>query len=443
MKVLVDNRWFVLVVIPIILALISSAFVVNAAQRHTQVSPVDEYVYIDYTAKIPEQGVVILGDETGDLAREYISCQGVAGYGEFNPDACRTGDFSEDEEYPYAGKTAADIYTPLYFAVAWAFAAPLEALIGVDFLDGARLSGILWLSSSVVLLYFALLRLRVQLVVSAAVPLMIVGSLAAWWSTTFLSTDATALFAGSLLFYVLVWYLQKGQGIWLVTLAGILSTLLKFQNFMAVALVASVILVAAGFERASSEALGLRHLTWKQSIRGASLVLIAPVVAQLAWMLIRSALASGSGAEQGVADPLSIPALLGETTKFIGGMVWGASTAASVPVFAAVVGVVMTWLLVGGAVASSLSGGKGVTFESSLGYFWIAIATVAAPLLGVATYFMAGFYFSLPARYGISLLPIGLAIAAITLGRNAIWRTVLVAFALYAVGVSFFPVLTQ
>lgn len=409
---------------------------------HDKISPVDEYVYLDYTAQVFEHGILPRGTETGDVARGYISCLGVAGYGEFNPTACGTGDYSDDNAYPYAGLSSADIYTPIYFVVSAATANVLMSTTNIDFLSAARLSGVIWLAGAAALLYFSLLRLRISALAAVVAPLLLISSVPAWWSTTFISTDATAIFSGALMLFFLVHYLQRGRGAWLLVLASGLVTLLKFQNIMAVAVAAVVIALSARFTEIEESSLRMPVGALRKRFLVALSMIFTALGAQIAWFLIHEKMAISEPAEQGVSDPLTVSALLAETTKLISGMAWGASAADGMHPLNIVVASITTWLLIGGAVAASIAS-KRVAFLNSLGFAWLGVAMLAAPILGILIFIASGFYFHLPARYGLSLLPIGLAISTLALGRAPVWRFLLPSFAVFSVAVGLLPTMHQ
>ena len=164
---------------------------------HRAISPIDEYVYIDYLAKVPSQGIVRGGEHTGDYARESLACRGVRLIGQYLASLCRTADSSPDSAFPTAGTNSADIYTPIYFAVTWVLAQPFQWLGVHDLTDAGRLTGWIWLAAAAVLLYLSLRRLKVGPLLSFGLGMLMVGSLPAMWSNTYVSTDAPALLAGA------------------------------------------------------------------------------------------------------------------------------------------------------------------------------------------------------------------------------------------------------
>jgi hypothetical protein len=65
----------------------SLALVGTQVSQSEPFSPIDEYVYFDYVAKVPSQILVVSGEMTGPEAREEISCRGVMIYGTYG-DPC-------------------------------------------------------------------------------------------------------------------------------------------------------------------------------------------------------------------------------------------------------------------------------------------------------------------------------------------------------------------
>jgi hypothetical protein len=425
-----------------LLVLFTAVFVSLNVSRHQQISPIDEYVYLDYTAQIFDIGVLPMGSQTGEVARNYISCLGVAGYGEFNPEACNSGDYTNDSAYPYEGQTSADLYPPMYFVVSAAVAHSLSYLFDVDFLDGARLSGALWLAAAAVMLYLTLRRLKIDTLTALAAPLIMASSLASWWSSTFVSTDVTALLAGAITLYALVRYLQRDGRAWFLIFISVFVTLLKFQNILAVAILATVVALQPIFSSDGVNRFGMRVTSWRRSLIVAASSLLAALFSQVIWVAIRQFMAVGNPTDQGISGLITPDALLSETVKFIAGMAWGASGPQNVAALPLVIATITTWLLIGGAVSASISD-KRISFLGTLGFSWIAVSFVSAPLLGIAIYLSTGTSFSLPARYGLSLFPIGLALVAVGLGSNRIWRSLIRIFAVLAAVGSLFPVMSQ
>lgn len=380
--------------------------------QHQAISPIDEFVYIDYLAKVAEQGAVARGEETGELAREEFACEGVRHWFAPNEELCASGSFEEDDLYPFGGKTSADLYSPVYFYVTWAVSQPFQWL-GMDFIDAGRASGVVWLGAALVLLYASMRRLNVRPLLALGLGLLVAGSLPVYWSHTYVSTDATALFAGALLLLLALEHLSTGRRWWMLPIAAAFVTLLKLQNLMAVAGVAVLFVILAARAAFSSESafparvsLFLRHRLTLTAVA----TIAAALLAQVVWTVIRAAIAVGPAPDQLVAEPFGLRSVLVEMSKFFPGPMEGATDAAMLGQQGTVIAVIGMALAAAGVLGMAAVGAR-----DSVGT-WLAVAVVAAavaagPALAVANIAVSGFYFSLPARYGMSLIPMFIACA--------------------------------
>jgi hypothetical protein len=388
----------------------------------------DEYVYIDYVVKFPEQIVVRTGEKTGPESREYISCFGVANYGKFNEQACDTGVFSDDSQFPYGGITSADIYTPLYFAVTWAFAETVGIFLDIDFLSAARLSGFIWLGAAMIFLYLALLRLNMAPLISFTAALALIGPPATWWTNTFVSTDAPALLAGSLSFWGLITFLQRGKGVWLPVFIGIFTTLLKFQNIIATVFVGLVILFSSMIVDMRIKKSYTQEISRKKAIFSSTAIILSSVFAQLLWFVSMKVMAIGEAPDQGVTGGFSFDTLSLESINFLSGFAFAPGTLPNTASILTVISTLFTWLIVGGIVAGTISG-KRKNLTRHLSFIFIFVSTTSAVILSLLLYFVADIFISLPARYGYSLFPIAVGIVALTLTKSTFWKVFFVALA--------------
>lgn len=428
------------VVLPILLMLASAVFVGVHVSQHTQVSPYDEYQYIDYLDKVDSQGYVPIGDLTEELAREMISCSGIYKIGKIAPDACERGDFGYDGEFPDGGTNSANIYTPIYFGVTWVLAQPISWATGVDLVTAGRAVGAVWLGLGAVFAYLALLRLRIPLAVSATVPLLTIGSLPAWWFATFVSTDAPALMAGGVLFYLVILMLQGVRAWGWFLAAATVFTLIKPQNFTAVVFASAVLLLARFIHEDDPPTLDRKTRLTKPSIAiVGALGLILPVVLQVVWLRVRAALIVAEPVSQGIETELGTAELLRESVKFLSGLFTGGGYSQGNGVLAVVVPV-LTWLLIGGVIAATVVKGSR-SFIALAGFVWFGAAFLAGPAMAIYLE-LSGGYFTLPYRYGMPLLVPGLVIATVALARTAFWRWALVAISVGTYLLSLTPVMT-
>lgn len=416
---------------PILLIVASILFVTANSLSHEEISPFDEYVYIDYLAKFPEQGVVVTGEETGDFARNYVACAGVTGYGKFDPTSCGTGDHSDDEAYPFSGKTSADLYTPLYFALTWLAAQPLTFL-GLDLVEAGRAAGWVWLGSAALFLFYSLKRLSITTLGSASAALLLVASVPAWWSTTFISTDGSALTSGSALMFAGIYLATTGKRGWMLPVISILAVALKLQNFMAVVATAGFLLILKVRKSREDSSPIFREQVYQAISRDRLIVtlgsmLVLPILLQLIWVLIRKWLAVDEFPDQLVARPLGIQELVTETVKFYG-RVGMSSTVPDDAVIGFALAAATTWVLIAGVISViAVEPRFNLSYSIALSVFVTFL--LAGPALSFASLLAQGFYFPLPERYGLSLLPFALGMAGVLLDKKIETRIALLALA--------------
>jgi hypothetical protein len=398
------SRW-VRVLAPALLVLAAVLVPVVHVPQHDRVSALDEYAYIDYMDKISHNVTVRQGQEVGPFARNYYACHGVEIYRNqpehalFAPrrDLCDQADrLDDDKEFPLNGMVSADIYTPAYFAVTWLVAEPLQALGIADEVPSWRLAGGLWLALSALLLYAGAMRFGAKRSTAWAASMAMLFSSVAFWSNTYVSTDATALFAGALMLYLGAGVLAGRTHPLLFGVAAAVLTALKLQNFLAVGAVALFLgltwLVRRKDDRYAD------GVPWYRDrlLTSATLGVVAAMATQVAWTLLRAHLSEGAPPLSVYSEGWNVNRLLVDMTTFFPKSFDTFSTEVvwSVPQF-----MVNTFLklVVGGAVVGAILG---------------------APVLGLVVWVATGDYIPAAPRYGISLIPIYLAITAIVISSR-------------------------
>ena len=405
---------------PAILIIASLLVGIVQVPAHKGVSPVDEYVYIDYLSKVLSQGTVHRGEQTGTYARQQLGCRGLRLLAP-TPDArCTLTNAENKELFPFHGATSAYIYTPLYFAITRVLAEPL-VWVGVGLVDAGRFVGAIWLAAAALLLYLALRRLKVHPVVATGAGLLMVGSLPAYWSNTYISTDATALFAGALMLY-LATLADERRGRVLFVLGAVFVTLLKVQNLAAVAAAAIFLVLRAGIVayRARGTRWSWIGRTFADSRTIVSLIALgASILAQLAWLVYSTATAVGPAPDMGKVRPLGITSLILQSGLFIDGATKGVgdiTTFLKGP--GLIVDYAVSWIAVAGVIGLLMVARWG-TRRNIVAIATFVAAVVSAPLLSAVTYVTLGTYPDPPpGRYGVSLVPLFLACASLLLARR-------------------------
>jgi hypothetical protein len=420
--------------VPLLLVVISLGYAGTATIMHTNaLSPVDEWVYSDYLDKVPTEILVHEGELIGPEALNRIACDGVYPYGPMGQ-PCGS-DYDRPSKFPFAGKTSADAYTPLYFATTWAVGGALQLLPGIDELTGWRLTSSLWLAATCVLLFFVFRKLHVAPLVTFSLALAFVVSPFSWWTYTYVSTDAPSVFFGALLLLLALRYTQgRGSGWWL-TGASVLAVLFKVTNILGVCLAALFLLLTWLWElRRTNWDEGWRSSRPKIERRSLGLPLfgvfsvVFSVIAQLGWLVLRGAIAVGPPANQGISTPLGKKELLAQTTSFLPGTLTsnvvisggGGSFALPIPSWAVAP---LSWVCIAGVVGVVWTLRKRNN-RAPLVVSTALASVLFAPMLAVVVALSTGTYFPLPTRYGAALLGAFLLMAAIQIKNR--WATLIV-----------------
>ncbi|MBD8533862.1 hypothetical protein [Plantibacter sp. CFBP 13570] len=368
-------------------------------------------MYIDYVSKVSSQFVVRRGESVGEVAREFLACRNIRQISDPLPTHCNPDSIANPKGFPNDGKTTADIYTPFSFAATRILAQPF-ILVGVDFISAARLTGMVWLAIAAVALFFALRRLRIPVVFSASFASLLVGSSAAFWSNTYVSTDATAMTAGAVAFYLAVRAWTDPRWMWLFGAAAVVSTVVKLQNLLPFAALALFFLLERIREyRVRPDGGWVKSVLMHRTVLIGIGSLVMSAAGEVAWLSVRSALAVGDAGSLFVPAPFSLAAFTEELFRFLPGMAEGALDPAQTGPGAIVPVGVLSLLVVGGVVGLWASS-PGLSSSSNLAASVLAVAIFSAPMLAAVSAVMTGQYIALVPRYGLSLLPLTIACAA-------------------------------
>ncbi|TFC86120.1 hypothetical protein E3T28_07400 [Cryobacterium sinapicolor] len=440
-----QSRWrrlFIALWVPVVLVIASFGMsAVVTANHGPALSPVDEWVYVDYLFKLPVQGIVHEGEKIGKEALVIMSCDGVTPYGPMGP-ACGSS-VADLSVFPYKGVTSADAYTPAYFAVTRVVGDAVHTVTGINQLSSWRVTGALWLGLASVLLHLLLRQWRIRRPVILGLGLALIASPFAWWTYTYISTDAPSLAFGILLLLTAV---KIGRGQWSGWWLAVISTaavLFKVTNVLGVCLAALYLLILWLLERKETHWAGWKTRRPYQRNRSslgllffAVLALGASVTAQLAWLAFRSAEAVGIPVDQAIGIPLTPEELVSQVATFLpSAIVSNVNVTGSTDLAYAIPGFVvapLTWICVAGVLGAFWTLRKG----SKLTPIVVSVTMAAlffAPMLAIMIHVTTGNYFPLPPRYGASIVGSFLLLAGLTI-RNRWAVGILVAYsvALYA-----------
>lgn len=395
---------------PIALVTLVAVSVALVVSRQLPLSPLDEYVYLDYLAKVPDQGFVRTGEEVGAFARSVLECRGVAGYGPYG-DGCGPSGLDNDALFPYGGRTGADIYSPLMFWITWVLAQPF-VFFGVGLLDAGRLVGIVWGGVTVLAVYAAMRALAVPRALAVGAAAMLFATPIAFWSFAFISTDAAAIAFGAIITCVGVFVLRGRASAWWLLPLGIAGVLAKVQTIAALGVVVVALLIRALWVKQRRDGMGRGR-----ALIAPFVVSAAAVGAQLVWSRIRAAETIATDSSLGIGSTdLPVRSLIGTLDSVllaIGRVDAASSTSQDIVtmIFAIVAPIGIGVAILGLVRPDELDVARPLAVGA------LCIGVVLAPLLTLATYVMIGLYIEPPVRYGATLLPTFTVLAALPFSR--------------------------
>jgi hypothetical protein len=435
-KLLATALW-----VPIVLVIASFGMsAVVTANHGPALSPVDEWVYVDYLIKLPTQGIVHEGEKIGQEALKIMSCNGVRPYGPMGP-ACGSS-LKDLSTFPYKGVTSADTYTPAYFAITRVVGDAVHAVTGISQLSAWRLTGAFWLGLGTVLLYLLLRLWRIARPVILGLGMALIASPFAWWTYTYVSTDAPSLAFGILTLIAAVKF-GRGQwsGWWLVVISTA-AVLFKVTNILGVSLAALYLLVLWILELKKTQWSGWKTPRPHQPNRSSLGVLAFAVLAlgsslasQVAWLAFRSAAAVGAPVDQAIGIPLTIQELVSQISTFLPRtIISNVNVSGSTSLAYAIPGFIvepLSWISIAGVLGAFWTLRKGSPIAPIVVSVTLA-ALFFPPMLAIIIHFTAGIYFPLPPRYGAAILGGILLLAGLTIrNRWAVSTLLAYSFSLY------------
>ena len=380
--------------------------VVPHVVRYRTLSPIDELTHVDYLFRISNGSMLRQGDLLGQDAMRELSCRRIDDV--YEPPPCRSGRY-DPQEFGHIKESGAAQHPPLYYALTAYLGRGLQAATGLDSLvDAGRLIGALWLAGGLILFWYAGGRLRISQAGRIVVAVLIATTPVVVHASTTVNNDASALAAGAVLAVLAVGFEQERVKPWVLILGAALVVLAKSTNIVGVAGTAvflGIRAVARRGERAARD-----RLLW-----GSGALLAGAVVSVAGWLVVRDALArapTSALVEFHQVGALQVGDVLGQAFALVTPVV-----NPHLPPFLQLSAVLFTIQLVNLAfIAGSFGGMLGAGRPGPPRGMGVA-AALAMVLGGIAftliNYFVAGVFFPIPPRYGLSLLPIlGLALGA-------------------------------
>ncbi|WP_147441577.1 hypothetical protein [Mycetocola lacteus] len=425
----------------LILLLLACGFVGAQVAQSRPISPVDEHVYVDALLKFPQHPVIQRGELINDQTRHLIDCHGMMFSRAPELERCAGTQTAPLESYPRGSFSGVDIYTPIYVAVTWIASRPF-VLAGLDTLSALRMAGAAWLAAAAILLYFTTRRLGLDRMRGVAVGALLIGSVPAWWSATFVSTDAALLTVGAGLVLAAIAWWQRAVPSWLLCVLGLLAVWIKFQAVFIVGALAVALIWSAGAEwlrrRGMTRRMGVHarigshtrllgdgftEPTPRRYLWTAAGMAGAVLVAQGSWLLIRALVPAAGPTPVSTGDVPTTGALLSESGRFVWDLMAGSVPMENMNPVSQVLACTGSLLLVVAALVQLIIPARRPLRALAIG-FWVAILTLG-PLIALSNILVEGYYFALPSRYAMALVPLGLVFVAAILPRSRFFGAIL------------------
>jgi hypothetical protein len=421
-------RW-----VPVVLTIIALVTMGTTIAGHSKaMSPIDEWVYLDYLQKVPTQGMVFRSEPLSQESLGYMACYGQVFFGRGEGIIC-DGDYDR-MQFDLEGTTSAQIYTPIYFAPTSFVGYAIHFVTGIDLIMSWRLASSLWLVAGLLAFLMVLRLFRVPNLVQLMSGILIISAPFSYMMYSYVSTDAPALLCGSLLLYFGVRLIRGQSRGWPLMVVAVVSAAAKGTFVLGVALVALILFVewiirAVDAVREEAKNRSLLKILFSRHdshlpIWALSIVAAAAVV-NIIWIKLIDVLAYAPGINQGTATDLTIVELLRQATSFVFPVmstrfaVNGPMGLDGVPVpgFAAAP---YMWILVAGLLAGFWALTRRSAHRSLIIATSISVVTFG-PLLALIIRYSTGYYFQFSSRYAAILIPVLLLIAVIQI-RNK-WAT--------------------
>ena len=384
----VGRPWLPYLLLPV-LALVLVGLHVHA---YRPLSAIDEFQHTDALYRATQFQVVRAGDLARDFTLNLAACRGV----ELNPiPPCHSS--YRHADFPTGGFDTADIHSPVYYLITAAASAPLR-FAGMDLVDAGRLAGAGWLAVGLILIWKLAAELGARPAARWAVCVLTACSVNVLEASATINTDATALAGGGIAALAAIRIEQRRWPIWTAPLAGAAAAILKVHNLLgAVAGTAFLVLrrrwlasaaLLAGAVLAEASWLAIRHLLSSASLQNVPII-HGEYVDRLTASNVFLALTS-------MVTPLAVP----YTPRFLQHQAVVLITS------------VQDLLLIAATLGGSMYLERGTRAHS------MAVAVTGAMLFGgpflvVSTFLVRHSYVPAFPRYGLSLVPVAMAVLAV------------------------------
>ncbi|UZN01933.1 hypothetical protein [Cellulomonas sp. S1-8] len=374
---------------------VAAPFLADRIRDTPGISPQDELSYIDTLVRTQDgQLLMRQGATLAPETLQELGCRGVD-QSALVPNAKVCAGAPSDIEF----YNTADIDPPLYH---WTVAALAHVPYGLglteNMITAARLLGILWCALTMTLVFFLARHLGAPVGAAAAA-----GLAPLWLSITniqfqYVTPHSTGALVGAVVAFVVALRLRDRVPWWVVSLAGLLAGTVKLTNLVVVMAGCAAFLVAWLWRTPDGAPRPRRRLLDILNLAGCALAVT------LVWVVVRGLLRLNDDEpyEEALVDSLTPAQVLENVGVFMQPLSYGPSRG-----FAQLLAIAMF----GGAVWVAASSSMPL-YKRQLAA-GLALAGALAPVaLVLMNFVVTSYYVPTQGRYGLSLVPLGLALAA-------------------------------
>ncbi|WP_310526806.1 hypothetical protein [Nocardioides sp.] len=382
----------------LVFLILAAPFVVDQAVENRELSIFDEWQYSERVYQV-SQGDLFMrnGEVLTEWAQDARTCRGIVRLGPAAPPPCRDG-----EPFVVANSAAAD--PPFYFVVTGSVAGVLlrTGLLESPVLAG-RLVGMLWAALSMwslLLLARAVGAGRVASFVVSTTVLMVPALLQQY---TFITPHALDIPVGAFAALATLKFLRREWPWWTLVLAGLGAAGVKGSNIAVIVGLGVTLLAVIAWPKVFDRATRIRALIGGVALGGSTLAFTVLWMLIITWTQVADPPPPGDY----MIDGLDPQAVLVDSIRFLSPNGEGTLLMPSV------------WfmILLNGSALAIWSGlaREQRSFVRQLAPGYLLGSALAAVVLDVLVFVTTDQYIGIHLRYGLALLPLGLALAALVL----------------------------
>lgn len=417
------RHWRERIFAAVVFLVAAAAIVVAHVHAYTALSPLDELQHVDYLYQASRFELVADGERVGQQAMREQACRTVDAPGFVSP-PCDSAQF-DPEDFQERGFNTAAQHPPAYYLVTGLLGRPILAITQIHSLVTAgRLVGILWLWSGMTVTWLLAMRIGARPLAATGAGLLLGASPVVVHASSTVNPDAGSLLAGGVLCLVVVVALERQVSPWLILSLAAFGTSIKVTNSLAILAALLFVLLMTRF---SPDLITNRHPkahSWFSRNRGDILVALVAggVLPPLLWRLVGQVYATPEASLNPIEERFRVPEI---GFSELGANLLSLTTPVQNPYLPTILRtpIVHDVVVVGGllllvAIAAAAWLGSGSPVADKLALATLLSMLLGGPLLVLIIFLGTHGYFSVPARYGLSLLPAAAAVLAVVASRR-------------------------